>query len=86
MALSDSPVGQVGGKGRVKSLTCSEVGWGKTYSIPPISSFLSLTDSSLPNQEKVTLYLPIGAELGWKLKLEAVPRADWQSLGPMASG
>lgn len=68
------------------NLTCSEVGWGKTHPIPSIGSFLSLTDSILPNQEEVTLYLLIGAELGWNLKLEAVPRADWQSLEPMARG
>ena len=63
-----------------------EVGWGETHPIPPIGSFLSLTDSSLPNQEEVTFNLPIGAELGWNLKLETVPRAEWQSLRPMVSG
>lgn len=68
------------------SPTCSEGGWGKTHPIPPIGSFRRLTDSSSPNQEEATWCLPIGAELGWNLKLEAVPRADWQSLGPMASG
>lgn len=31
------------------SLTCSELGWGKTHPILPIGPFLILTDSSLPN-------------------------------------
>lgn len=58
------------------SLTCSELGWGETHPILSIGSFLSLTDNSLSNQEEVTFCLPIGAERGWNLKLEAVPRAD----------
>lgn len=44
------------------SLTCSELGWGKTHPILPIGSFLSLTDNPLSNQEEVTFYLPIGKE------------------------
>lgn len=44
------------------SLTCSELGWGKTHPTPFIGSFFRITDRPLPNQEEVTFYLPIGAE------------------------
>lgn len=83
MAPPDSPVGQVRGRGESNKSYLLRVGWGKTHPFLPIGSFLSLGDRVFPNREEVTLYLPIGAELGWNLKLS---RADWQSLGPMASG